>query len=304
MRCCATPLTALAVGVAAAAVALGLAAAPAAAAGTASSERIAVSLATAQGGEGSGGLVLVDAAGRRVARLTARRAGRQDTEPAWSPDARRLAFTRTADGGRSFHVYVVRADGSGLRRLTAGRFDSTPAWSPDGRWIAYRADRQLRVIRADGSGGRTIPTRAPTDSGHPAWLSGDRIAYSYWPSVPQDWPAACHGSGSLCGWVVSSRLDGTDRRRVVRGRDAHWSPDGRAIVYTGPDGGVLTASAAGGSGRLLGRGHRAEWSRDGRRIVYARMGRQPAEDSVWVMDRDGSGPHRLLRGGSDPAWRP
>jgi len=275
-----------------------------AAAAPARPERIAVPLATGYGGEGSGGIVLVGPAGRRVATLTRPRAGREDSQPAWSPDGRWIAFSRTTDGRRTFQIYVMRANGTDVRRLTRGRFDTDPAWSPDGRWIAYRSDRVLRIVHPDGSGGRVVPTRAPTDVGWPSWAPGGRIAYSYWPATPSDWPAACRQPGSGCGYVISSRLDGTQRRLVVHGRDARWSPDGRTIVYTGPDGGVFIAPGTGGKGRMLGRGYLAEFSRDGRQIVYARMGDMPSRDSVWIMNRDGSGAHRILTGGSNPAWQP
>ncbi len=267
-------------------------------------ERIVVPLAIGYGGEGSGGIVIVGPGGRRVATLTRPHAGWEDSQPTWSPDGKWLAFTRTTDGRRSFQIYVMRANGTGVRRITRGRFDTDPAWSPDGRWIAYRSDRVLRIVHPDGSGARLVPTRAPSDVGFPAWAPAGRIAYSYWAGTPYDWPAACHMAGSGCGYVISSRLDGTQRRLVVHGRDAHWSPDGRTIVYTGPDGGIFTASAAGGQGHTLGRGYLAEWSRDGKQIVYARMGNLPSQDSVWIMNRNGTSPHRILVGGSNPSWQP
>lgn len=273
-------------------------------ASAASGQQIAVPLATGNGGEGSAGMVLIDPSGQRIATLTARRARREDSEPAWSPDGKRLAFTRTTDARNSFQIYVMRADGTGLRRIARGRFDSSPAWSPDGRWIAYRSNAVLRIVRPDGTGGRVVPTRRPTDVQYPAWAPGGRIAYSYWAVARQDWPPACRQAGSGCGYVISSRVDGSQRRRIVRGRDAHWSPDGRAIVYTGPDGGVYTAGGSGGSGRLRGRGYLAEWSADGQQIVYARLGSRPALDSVWIMNRDGTSPHRIIRGASNPTWRP
>ena len=59
------------------------------------------------------------------------------SDPAWSPDGRKLAFVRlSADLGEP--IYVVNADGSGLRRLTRGpALDADPAWSPDGRKLAF-----------------------------------------------------------------------------------------------------------------------------------------------------------------------
>jgi Tol biopolymer transport system component len=266
--------------------------------------RIAVPLAVRFGGEGSGGMVLIDPSGRRIATLTRPAHGREDSAPAWSPDGKWLAFTRTVDGRRSFQIYVMRADGTRVQRITRGRFDSDPAWAPDGKWIAYRASGVLRIVHPDGTGGRVVPTRGPTEVGFPSWSPGGRIAYSYWWVNPYDWPRACRQAGSWCGYVVSSRLDGSQRRRVIHGRDAHWSPGGRAIVYTGPDGGVYRAPGAGGAGGMLGRGYLAGWSRDGNQIINARMGNMPSQDSVWIMNRDGRGAHRILVGGSDPAWRP
>lgn len=249
-------------------------------------------------------MILIGPAGRRVATLTQPHPGREDSQPAWSPDGKWLAFTRTTDGRRSFQIYVMRASGTGVRGITRGRFDTDPAWSPDGKWIAYRSNYVLRIVHPDGSGGRVVPTRSPTEVGFPAWAPGGRIAYSYWAGTPYDWPAACRQAGSGCGYVISSRLDGTQRRRVVHGRDAHWSPDGRTIVYTGPDGGVYIAPGTGGNGRMLGRGYLAEWSRNGQQIVYARMGGRPSQDSVWVMNRDGSNAHRILLGGANASWQP
>ena len=38
-----------------------------------------------------------------------------DADPAWSPDGRKLAFVSNRDG--SYGVYVMNAEGSGLRKL-------------------------------------------------------------------------------------------------------------------------------------------------------------------------------------------
>src|SRR5688500_1222905 len=55
---------------------------------------------------------------------------------AWSPDGRRIAFTRYRGGeGEARGIWVMGRTGKAERRLV--RNGSRPAWSPDGKRIAY-----------------------------------------------------------------------------------------------------------------------------------------------------------------------
>jgi Tol biopolymer transport system component len=111
-------------------------------------------------------------------------------EPAWSPDGSRIVFTSIRDryGETCFHecspsgeIYVARADGTDLRRLTRSQADDrSPSWAPDGRSIAFVSDRSNRanhdneiyVIGVEGGEARRLTTNAVWDL-EPDWRRKD-----------------------------------------------------------------------------------------------------------------------------------
>ncbi|HXY24347.1 MAG TPA: S9 family peptidase [Candidatus Acidoferrum sp.] len=70
-----------------------------------------------------------------------------DSEPAWSPDGKLLAFSSNRsqpdpDASYDINIWVVAADntdkGAHLTQVTTNPgADTSPAWSPDGKWITY-----------------------------------------------------------------------------------------------------------------------------------------------------------------------
>jgi hypothetical protein len=102
--------------------------------------------------------------------------GSADDAPSWSPDGSRIAFTCFA---ADEDICVVGTDGSAPHAITHGRaYDSRPAWSPDGRRIAFSRDGHIWTMRPDGTGLRRL-TRGPRiHDTVPAWSpAGGRIAF-------------------------------------------------------------------------------------------------------------------------------
>ena len=70
----------------------------------------------------------------------------QGTNPSLSPDGQWIAFTMSV--GRSFHLYMMKVDGSDLTQLTDERsVDVQPTWSADGKWIVFTSNRALADMR-------------------------------------------------------------------------------------------------------------------------------------------------------------
>jgi Tol biopolymer transport system component len=96
-------------------------------------------------------IVDADGANRRLVL-----ASRELDQPAdWSPDGRKILFTRYDSDRPGSSVYVVNVDGTGLRKLARGLAGT---WSPDGTRIVYTTEFPGRVfvMRSDGSHKRPV----------------------------------------------------------------------------------------------------------------------------------------------------
>ena len=78
-------------------------------------------------------------------------------DAAWSPDGSLVAFGAYVPAANSTALFVVRADGTDVRRIVSPDVGAvTVAWSPDGNWIAftstYLAQPQVWLVHPDGTG--------------------------------------------------------------------------------------------------------------------------------------------------------
>jgi Tol biopolymer transport system component len=105
--------------------------------------------------------------------------------------------------------------------------------------------------------------------------------------------------------IYTRNPDGTHRRRLARGYQPQWSPDGSRIAYA--DDGIYVMNADGTEKKHLVRGDAADpyWSPDGKRIAFTRKPGIAGSD-VYIVNAAGGGERRLTRTGDSAVamWAP
>ena len=230
----------------------------------------------------------------------------RDDFPTWSPDGQRVAFlsgrlrSNTVPGlgvhrFYSYHLYVMSADGSGLRRLTRKETGTYQVvWSPDGRTIYF--GRYL--VSTDGSGARRLLYIPLTAVWSP---DGRQIAFVRGLPVRSKFGGPVGRNHEI--YVMNA--DGSGSRRLTHNRaydgEPAWSPDGRKIAFQSTktiagNREIYVMNADGSGKRNLTRNpaqdSRPSWSPDGRRIAFV-SNRDGRRLEAHVMNADGSGQRNL-----------
>ena len=158
-----------------------------------------------------------------------------DTQPAFSPGGRYIAFRSERDGGG---IFAMRSDGTGVRRIVNSGYN--PAWSPDGRQIVYaeesitrpedRSGRVSQLWSVEVASGRKRQV-TKDDGVQPQWSPNGRyIAY---------WAIDLDGDRDL--WTV--RASGGPPSRITRDHfldwNPVWSPDGAWLYFCSNRGGSM-----------------------------------------------------------------
>jgi Tol biopolymer transport system component len=242
-------------------------------------------------GSGGGEISVIDPQGADLQRLVAGTGNSSPSprggQPSWSPDGSRLAFLGAGRGAP--RVFVVRADGRGLRGLRGARTENDPVFAPNGREVAF--------VRMKVFGGEFM-----SDGGS---------------DEPLDVRTAI--------WTVD--VDDGSLRRLTPWRERVWmapssySSDGSTLAVTAysprRDLHALAVRLDGGGSIVLARrATNPVYSPDGSRVVFVRERWHEGRDEVvrnrradlFTVQADGSGLARLTytpkQLESSPSWDP
>ncbi|MFJ4192422.1 TolB family protein [Kitasatospora sp. NPDC089509] len=181
-------------------------------------------------------------------------ANEDERAPAFSPDGKQLAFSRSWGALDAAHnnqvqysdLYLMSPDGTSVQRLTFLTNDkpysgavSNPSWSPDGKQLTfeYRTSatgqpansRAVYVVGVDGTGLRQLTPWELRAGDRAAWSpDGTQILFTTYPAGPDNAPGGgiytVHPDGSAIGAL-------TPAPSTVFYGTAAYAPDGTSIVF-------------------------------------------------------------------------
>jgi len=248
----------------------------------------------------------------------------------WSPDGSEVSIFCCDDGGAA---HLLNPDTGEVRRLEPQ--DPTletycgGAWSPDGERLVCETfgvdDPSLNgmySIRAADGGGLTRITSNPGGTDMPGDYSpdGTRLVFMRWHDMRP------------VGLFVTN-VDGSEVRQLTpgdmilddSGHAGSWSPNGNDILFVAreseehhkaiwivnadegsPEQLPITPACGGPLGAADEYGcHSPDWSPDGDRIVFTRSEPDGSNETLWIVNADGSNPVQVTDGTDDnPSWGP
>jgi Tol biopolymer transport system component/serine/threonine protein kinase len=230
-----------------------------------------------------------------------------ETQPAFSPDGKRIAFVWDGDNSDNSDIYIRDVDGSAMVRLTTDiAEDVSPIWSPDGKRIAFlrAAPIATEVFVSPATGGihgsvaSLFPTRVEAVGRHLDWSpNGKYLA------------AADKKSADEPFSIVLLEVDTGHKIQItappagmIGDMGPAFSPDGRSIAFIraisgGVDDIFIAPTNGVGEVRRITSDRRyiigLAWAPDGKSLVFStnRLG----SHTLWRVSSDG-GPIERVQG--------
>jgi len=225
-----------------------------------------------------------------------------ESDPAFSPDGRQVAYIAQDEKERNFNVYVkLIGAGQPLRLTSNSEQERFPTWSPDGRYIAFLRNTEqgndVYLISALGGPEHKLTEAAAYDCTVSWSPDGELLAIA--DQIASKEPISIS---------VVSLEDGTKRKATWPPPDSlgdvypAFSPDGHTLAYmrlasrqsTGLSGDIYIQAVAHDAAKtaprrltfdnaLLGG---LDWAADGRSIVFS--SRRSGSLRLWQVGLDGS----------------
>lgn len=150
----------------------------------------------------------------------------QEEVPAWTADGRIVFCGQDPGDPENWDIYLMNADGTGLKNLTAtdaSTFECWPSPAPSGNRIAFtratESSLEIWTIKLDGTGLRRV-----TDGRNSDWspIGNDIVFLRDSSATDRDvWTVHTDGTG------LRRLTDTPNRRESI----PSWSPDGSKVVY-------------------------------------------------------------------------
>jgi TolB protein len=228
--------------------------------------------------------------------------GQTSLSPAWSPDGRRMAFTRLVQGRGGVFLQTLATGEVVQLPGTETALNITPMFAPDGQHVVYaRSDEKGTDIYVATLGDRGAPQRLTAgkfaDNLSPTYSpDGRRIAFiSTRAGPPQLYVMGADGTEQELFAPFDFGVTGPSYA-------PEWSPDGSSVVFHREVSGtpqIFVLTVAGRKLRQissLGRNEDATWAPDGRHLCF--VSDRTGARQLWVIDAE-TGRNRQL---PTPGW--